>query len=514
MLRSTLSLLSVSISSLLVSALVDPVQAGSVTWLTPSDGDAYTPGDTIVGRWTSDKPVPSPSFRLCVQAPSRRSDDNDDASEDDGSSEGENQSDNGDSACGEDVWPTIEHSDSDGSYLIHLALPNVTSVSHCYLQMVDDNGDKSSSPTFSFGSSGADDQTAAVTDEAGSDDADAESSPNSSPAPLASPASPASSTLYASPESSPASPSSILSTRSSSAASSPTTSLSNANLQSTSSQTPSLNETRMPAPTAAYAVPLSLVLSVLLAAGGLSLHQRRKLRAERKLEHEALKTRATLSRHSTLSFAGFMALGRGPSPAASSRSTSVNLMRAWRRDVSRYNHDHSHDPSVLPDDDHTYVAKSSDARSVLSISSRGSLPKREPRPQTREPFHTSSSQVRRTTVPAGLFRMGVSPMAPHRDDNDDDWGKLKRVDKRPHDVDDGTVNASVNDEVMSRYFEFSPIPLSPPAPREVSRVSVPERLHVRRYAENALQYDKALPPSPGVAEKDLYDVVARKLSRE
>ena len=82
---------------------------------------------------------------------------------------------------------------------------------------------------------------------------------------------------------------------------------------------------------------------------------------------------------------------------------------------------------------------------------------------------------------------------------------------------EGDVNASVNDEVMSRYFEFSPIPLSPPAypahGRDPSPVSVPERLHVRRYADSAnAEYDRSLPPR--VPEKDLYDVVARRLTRK
>ncbi|RPD81543.1 hypothetical protein L226DRAFT_1005 [Lentinus tigrinus ALCF2SS1-7] len=510
MLRSTLSLL--SISGLLVS-LVDPAQAGSVTWLAPSQGDVYNSGDTIVGRWTSDEPVPSPSFRLCVTGLSRRSDDDDngDDSEDDGSVGGVSQGIDDNGSCGGDVWPTIEESDPDGSYLIHMALPNVTStVAGCYLEMVDDNDKKSSSPTFSFGPSDADgdDQSAANADQADSTDTAADS-PASSLAPSPSSASPAKASVP-----------------SSSSPSSATASISNANLQSTSSQTPaSLNETRMPAPTAAYAVPLSLVLSVLLAAGGLSLHHRRKLRAERKLEEEALKTRATLSRHSTLSFGGFMALGRGPPPhhgggGTHSRTTSVNMMRAWRRDVSQYDHDRdaSRTHTLADDDAHSVLSRSS----LGSRSSRSSLPKRrEPRPQTREPFYTSASsrpaQRRRptVTVPAVLFRAGLSPRVPHPDDEDEKpLPSASAGGKHVLEDDDDDVNASVNDGVMSRYFEFSPIPLSPLAPRaDTSHVSIPERLHVRRYAENA-EYDKALPPSPRVAGRDLYDAVARRLTRK
>ena len=416
--------------------------------------------------------------------------------------------------------------------MIVRALPNVTTaVPQCYLEMVDDNGEKSSSPTFSFGPSGADSGVGDSDGKASADTADQADSANDTPAAPATSSiassSPDAAVQSSSSSSTPVSPQDA-SAQSSSPAPSPTASMSNANLQTTTSQTPSsLAETRMPAPTAAYAVPLSLVLSVLLAAGGLSLHQRRKLRAERQLEHDALKTRATLSRHSTLSFAGFMALGRGPS--THSRATSVSMMRAWRRDVSRFGHDHDQSGSTLtPADDDTYVAKTDDARSVLSTSSRGSAPsKRAPRPQTREPFYTgndnnghSSSRNHGSMVPAGLFRAGLSPRVPHPHD-EDNWDKPKHPTKRPPSAGEGEgegdVNASVNDEVMSRYFEFSPIPLSPPAPRahgrDPSPVSVPERLHVRRYADSAnAEYDRSLPPR--VPEKDLYDVVARRLTRK
>lgn len=343
---------------------------------------------------------------------------------------------------------------------------------------------------------------------------------------------------------------------------------------------PSVDESRIPAPTAAYAVPLSLVLSVLLAAGGLSIRQRRKLRAEREKEQEALKSRQTLSRHSTLSFSGFKALGSGLpqgqdaegertiEPQAQSRSTSVSLMREWQRNVSRYQRHHVHDRhhihSVAADDndDDTYVARTDDGRGsvVSAASARSSSSKhfaqqnREPRHITREPFHHAgstggSTRPRHvtTTVPASVFRAAASPiLPPHRREelershghgrrgyqlrdecygppkeaeysvtyHEDDWETMAKGngdDERRYGKEQ--LNASVSDAVISQYCEFSPIPLSPAPPsREAFSVAAPERLHVRRYAENA-DYDKALGPSPRLVGSDLYETVASKLTR-
>jgi|SRR5882762_984634 len=38
---------------------------GNVTWTSPSNGDVFGPGDTIVGKWSSPRVVLSPTFRLC-----------------------------------------------------------------------------------------------------------------------------------------------------------------------------------------------------------------------------------------------------------------------------------------------------------------------------------------------------------------------------------------------------------------------------------------------------------------
>ncbi|KAI0762551.1 hypothetical protein C8Q74DRAFT_161759 [Fomes fomentarius] len=539
MLRNTLSLLSVSSGLLHLASLVEASQAPRVTWVSPSDGDSYRSGDTVAGRWKADDTVVSPSFRLCVHGAQRRSDHGE------GSGKDDNDSDEGDDVpCGEAVWPTIEQSESDGSYLIQVALPNITSVQHCYLEMVDDFGHKMASPTFAFRPSLTKDVTADVADE-GDPNADS-SSPASSPA--------------------------------SSSSSAPTQVL------------PSIDESRIPAPTAAYAVPLSLVLSVLLAAGGLSIRQRRKLRAEREKEQEALKNRQTLSRHSTLSFSGFKALGVGlpqgqdaegertNETQAQSRSTSVSLMREWQRDVSRYQRRHVHDGhhSVAADDndDDTYVARTDDGRGSVvtsasstarsSSSKRFAQHNREPRHITREPFHYAGSTSGRTrprhvttTIPASVFRAAASPiLPPHRREelershghgrrgyqlrdefygppkeaaysvardsdagsgyyyHEDDWETMpKGNDDNERRYGKDHLNASVSDAVISQYYDFSPIPLSPAPPsREAFSVTAPERLHVRRYAENT-DYEKALGPSPRLVGRDLYETVASKLSR-
>ena len=69
-----------------------------LTWSSPTSEDAYKPGDTILGEWSSDKSVVSPSVSLCT------SDSNSDDSGDDSS------------ACGGTVWPSIEQNGNQYSF--------------------------------------------------------------------------------------------------------------------------------------------------------------------------------------------------------------------------------------------------------------------------------------------------------------------------------------------------------------------------------------------------------------
>lgn len=87
-----------------------------VTWITPSEGDTFAAGDTLVAQWKAEKAVVSPSFRLCTAL-----DDSDGRSrsirrevEDD-----DDEDESVDGSCGQAVWPTIQHTD-DGTYTIHM----------------------------------------------------------------------------------------------------------------------------------------------------------------------------------------------------------------------------------------------------------------------------------------------------------------------------------------------------------------------------------------------------------
>ncbi|KAH9891140.1 hypothetical protein C8Q73DRAFT_792560 [Cubamyces lactineus] len=597
--------------------LASAADAPNVTWIAPAAGDSYASGGTIVGRWASEDTVVSPSFRICVtdggnQVSARSShgddgdnndddsgeDDDDGGNDDDGKGKEEESggADSGDDSeggsCGEAVWPTIGLSE-DGSHFIHLSLPNVTAVAQCYLEMVDNFGDKMVSPTFSFGGS-ADAQS---TDAASAAAADSQSGSSSADANNPAATSPATTDSSNSPDSV-NSADSANSANSANSASTPSGTGLGAVFQTPSApQTlPSLDESHVPVPTAAYAVPLSLVGSVILAAGGLSVHQRRKLRNER-LQEQAYLAQArggapALSRHSTLSFAGFMNLGsrphssRAPSsmsisrvprvdkqPYPQSRSTSVNRTRAWRRDVS---HHHERRPEYLPrlSDEDTLAWRSEDAHSVRSsgeyMKGFTALPVRqEPRRATREPFHASSGgggRARRTTIPTSAFWAGASPVFPlsdtdsfcsdgyggggygHRTDHsytkggkydevdeDEEWGRLKRkgrtlVDPGPLSRDaargggggEAYLNASVNDSVMERYFNTSPVPpaLSPGGPPRrphSDALARPERLYVKRYADGGRHGEDRgglLPPAPKDTERDLYDAVARRIARD
>jgi hypothetical protein len=86
----------------LVTTLAKDVRVDNITWTSPADGDTYSPGDTIIGKWRTSKAVVSPSFRLCPSADQHVS----------------NSSDDSDDGCGSTVWPMVRQ--SAGSYLISL----------------------------------------------------------------------------------------------------------------------------------------------------------------------------------------------------------------------------------------------------------------------------------------------------------------------------------------------------------------------------------------------------------
>jgi hypothetical protein len=126
---------------------------GNVTWVSPSDGDVYGPGDTILGEWISAGVIASPTFRLCF-------------SNSIGGGIGTRDAEGG---CGSYMSPAVGK--SAGTYLILLwvicvilstdqlvadvswlrrGVPNITKEDGFYLQMEDDYGKIALSPDFSL----------------------------------------------------------------------------------------------------------------------------------------------------------------------------------------------------------------------------------------------------------------------------------------------------------------------------------------------------------------------------
>jgi hypothetical protein len=97
-------------SLILALVLIEGVRSRSsdVTWVSPSKGESFRPGDKILCKWTADKAVVSPSFQLCM-AP------NDSTLEERSNDSEETDS---DMDCGETMWPTVEQ--TGGEYTISL----------------------------------------------------------------------------------------------------------------------------------------------------------------------------------------------------------------------------------------------------------------------------------------------------------------------------------------------------------------------------------------------------------
>ena len=460
-------------------------------------------------------------------------------------------------------------------------LPNVTISSRCYLEMKDDSGKASASPPFSYLREYPDTVptvSARLTPPATQASVRASTNPTGLDAEAMAVPDPSPAAFSALPSAQPTPPQS-----------------STAQLSAPSQAALSLEDSRIPTPVAAYAVPLSLVSTILVAACGLAIHQRRKLRTERLREQESLKARRMQTLpgsggHSAFDPVGLglsvLTLGHGPAPTARSASlrsqgqgqgpgpasvrsasASMSRMRAWRRDVSR----HEPGPHSLPRappppddaDEKTYVARSDDGRSVVSNSRAGlSLKSGGPRRPNKAPFYASTgasrSQPRRTTVPASMFRespigvpyprdgIGEEHLHHHHhhhlnreskyatygrrryvEEEEEEHGRLQRRDRdrdgslrrahRAHDrASEDYQDAATNlDDVMARDIELFSIPLSPAQPRrELVSVSRPERPHDGRYTQDALDFDRVtVPPRPEGASRNIYDIVARKVSR-
>ncbi|PCH33228.1 hypothetical protein WOLCODRAFT_147329 [Wolfiporia cocos MD-104 SS10] len=444
-----------SFDLLVLICLVARVSASNVTWLSPAAGDVYASGDTIVGQWKA----ADGSFTSPSFSLCT-------FNYDEGGRE-----DVGTQACGSHVWPTI--SQNDEMYLIYLCLPNVTSSEDFHLQMENGSGQTADSPPFTLNPTASDAHNA--------------TSPmrDSSPSPA---------TASPSPSSSKGSSSSI-------------------------QPLPNFAETTAPVPTAAYVVPLSLVLSVLLAAGALAVHHRRKLSEERKKDERAL-LNAALSRNPSLD-ADIFGTGRftrlpyrGCARSAASAASETMSVCSRAPSVAGSAVGHADDAWSMRS------AKRDASDDGVSLYSVATLT-RQPvvRRATREPFFRGAQghgRRRPARVTAGAFRAGVSPVPPTlaqfdrtRYDDDDDCGerdsvyRAKRQSRRRRCEMDRASDASVEESVVSRYVLPSPV-----------LPSSPEKLHVRRCAGEGgfggagSWRDKRLPASP-VA---LYEEVARRVS--
>lgn len=246
---------------------------------------------------------------------------------------------------------------------------------------------------------------------------------------------------------------------------------------------PDYNSLSRPAPTAAYAVPLSLVGSVLLVAGVLGVYHRRKLR-----EEQAQKPRRPTYQRAASSYTRFPQrhARAGVASNIGSRPSTPTASVADSYHESKY-YEEGH------------VATEDDRRSLYSVASL----KRQPmvRRTTREPFPRDVHQPRITCdrrrpakMPAGVFRAGVSPVPPKLSRSSSirsDASTIRRekaearLARKSQDAGDGLG------AVVDRYFHPSPIPSSP-------RLPPPDRLHTRRNTKEypCLSYEKPLPRCP------------------
>ncbi|KAL5495524.1 hypothetical protein ACEPAI_987 [Sanghuangporus weigelae] len=115
-----------------------------LNWGKPSSGDIFGSGDTIIAQWSSEKAIVSPSVALCSR--SSPADDVDDAGD-----------------CGASVWPKVSQ---DGhSYSFSLVVPDISSASGFHLRVKDDFGNIVNSPTFSLDSSQKSGKSSKVSDD-------------------------------------------------------------------------------------------------------------------------------------------------------------------------------------------------------------------------------------------------------------------------------------------------------------------------------------------------------------
>lgn len=97
---------------LLLAFILGSVNAGNVTWISPSSGAVFGPGDIITGEWKTTQALSSPSFKLCTTSSasngsksdsSKSSDEEHDRLTDISAASG------GSDTCGDSVKPSVTH---------------------------------------------------------------------------------------------------------------------------------------------------------------------------------------------------------------------------------------------------------------------------------------------------------------------------------------------------------------------------------------------------------------------
>lgn len=236
-------------------------EQSQVHWVSPSAGDSFGSGDNLNAKWTANKAVVSPSFKLCQGSTQSSL-----------NTRGESAGSGG--RCGAKTYPTVQQ--DSGTYSISLTMPNTTQVESFYLQMVDDFENIYRSPSFWLSpSSSAPEPPERAIQSSPAGTQDSSQSPLSvDPKVHEAPAAPLV-TVTSPPISSAAMASAVGS---------------------------QMTATRSP-PTAAFAIPLSIVGAILLAAIVVAIRQNRMMGTERALDIQRLKQ--ALSRSSSLRGSGY-----------------------------------------------------------------------------------------------------------------------------------------------------------------------------------------------------------------
>ncbi|KAF5338248.1 hypothetical protein D9758_012870 [Tetrapyrgos nigripes] len=485
-----------------------------VDWISPSAGDAQQPGGTVIAKWKADKTLVSPSFKLCLGS-----------SQSSVNRRGTSAS-NGN--CGEKVYPTVQQ--DNGVYSISLSIPDTTSnVEACYLLMQDDFGNQFRSPSFSVSSS---------TQSAASEDPSSVSQPAASQEPESV---------------SPPTPGAQAPVSVSKTPDAPAVTVTAVNIPDTipdANPSPdSVYATRRSPPTAAYAVPLSIVGAILLVAGGLCIRNNKKIEEERardveKLDLErkrslisivSLGKKSTYSRQSDIEHA-LHVLSKHDLTYSPQRDTPVPLFMPADCPSRREREPRraTRDPYALSRAD-TYIQYQrhrSRAGSTYSLAysekSNHNMPMPVPSPSYYEPSITVCASSRapsvryksrppsRATVESHHYASSPTARYPESHVSSRPESRVSRAttSSRPclPPINTGAPlyahreqhGEGVTDSVLDDYLLSSPHGPPPPS----CLMPAPQRLHVRNTCSDAPARDEE-----GMVDVDLYDAVANNLRK-